>query len=99
MFTGVSGQKGTTPASYQGQGSELLSPATRVKQEFVNGLNALQSKVTFSLFFLLSSLEKVAEGTKRRVKSEKNKKKKPLARLFLFGGGGGIRTHESFRPT
>ena len=48
-----------------------------------------------SLFSFLSSLEKVAEGNgekseERREKSEENKKKKPLTRLFLFGGEEGI---------
>ena len=50
-----------------------------------------------SLFSFLSSLEKVAEGNgekseERREKSEENKKKKPLTRLFLFGGDRGTRT-------
>ena len=50
-----------------------------------------------SLFSFLFSLEKVAEGNgekseERREKSEENKKKKPLTRLFLFGGGEGNRT-------
>ena len=45
----------------------------------------------FSLFSFLSSLENVAEGNgekseERREKSEEYKKKKPLMRLFLFGG-------------
>ena len=44
-----------------------------------------------SLFSFLSSPEKVAEGNgekseERREKSEEYKKKKPLTRLFLFGG-------------
>ena len=58
-----------------------------------------------SLFSLLFSLEKVAEGNgekseERREKSEENKKKKPLTRLFLFGGDGEIRTlEELLTPT
>ena len=52
------------------------------------------------LFSFLSYLftGKVAEvngekSEERKVKSEENKKKKPLTRLFLFGGDDETRTH------
>ena len=57
----------------------------------------------FSLFSFLSSLftgksrgrkRREEKREERREKSEEYKKKKPLTRLFLFGGGGGSRTPE-----
>ena len=72
-----------------------FEPAWLLMKYLTNNRFAEQSYHFSSLFSFLSSLEKVAEGNgekseERREKSEENKKKKPLTRLFLFGGPGGI---------
>ena len=72
-----------------------FEPAWLLMKYRTNNRFAEQSYRLSSLFSLLSSLEKVAEGNgekreERREKSEENKKKKPLMRLFLSGAEGEI---------
>ena len=73
-----------------------FEPAWFLMKYPTNNRFAEQSYRVSSLFSLLSSLEKVEvknreKREERIVKSEENKKKKPLARLFLFGGRETIR--------
>ena len=72
-----------------------FEPAWLLMKYLTNNRFAEQSYRVSSLFSLLSSLEKVEvknreKREKRIVKSEENKKKKPLMRLFLFGTLKGI---------